>query len=479
MSDNFDPKQEAELRGYLHATIRPPRTPDRIRLRIESMDAAVIPAARPMPALPAWLRHRAPALRTAGAVGLTIVLVAGLVVVWQSRPSVSTTPASAATATPSQVDSISTGTDLASGVISDGGGFVYVEGYGLRVTTDYGSNWSEARQVPVSDSVEDHLWDVETLEFYLARRGWMLGVTNGPGGSEITSYRTIDGGVSWQASHVASWPAESSSSGSHPRIGGAQHFVDAKRGWVVFGPDQAAAGDQSCRRFSTADGGVTWTGPETVLCAGPSTFIHWTSEDLGYIGPDASASGGKLWTTVDGGWTWHSGSLPGVGPSENARTLLVVEDGAGRLNALVRIGQGHGIVGLASGESAMASMFESADDGRTWSKTQDIAGPRAFTLAEPTLPPSYRFESMQALTSTDWVATFRMSSANGPLTVLETWNGESWTGWNNAYIPSNGETLWWSSQMGFNVAAEPYCCGDAPAIYVTSDSGRDWNREPF
>jgi photosystem II stability/assembly factor-like uncharacterized protein len=77
-------------------------------------------------------------------------------------------------------------------------------------------------------------------------------------------------------------------------------FIDGSHGW-------AAGGDALLR---TTDGGAAWT-PLAEPCAGELASIHFVSASLGYAvvartggGPYASAVGGSLARTTDGGVTW-------------------------------------------------------------------------------------------------------------------------------------------------------------------------------
>ena len=147
MSDNeFDRDFETELRAKLRQSIIPPATPEYVRDAVEGLAALAAAESggrrtfgtRPLHSF--WLRGAA---ATAVIVAAIVALIAASVL-WPSAQVATSGP----TLTP--------GTILDLDVTADGGGFVYTEGDGLRVTADRGATWSEARQVPPGDSAQDH-----------------------------------------------------------------------------------------------------------------------------------------------------------------------------------------------------------------------------------------------------------------------------------------------------------------------------------
>jgi hypothetical protein len=296
----------------------------------------------------------------------------------------------------------------------------------LRVTQDGGATWSEPRKAPPN---------AFQAQFVDASHGWALtqgfGPATGARSMSATVWRTSDGGASWQNSAVDVGPLSGDTSET---FGSAQfHFRDSLHGelFVVYGPADAigkAAASSSaaviCDRFSTSDGGATWSEPMAAPCLSGVTF---PDASFGYA-TDALKSQG-LYITTDGGQTWASGTLPSsadgslgslspqslerasdgtlralINPGNPGQaTAFVVSDDGGKTwttagtpegfpsnsGLVVALGQGHWLAfDNSSGDpSGATAVWGSGDDGLTWAQLE-AKGPAGAALAADFVSPT-------------------------------------------------------------------------------------------
>jgi photosystem II stability/assembly factor-like uncharacterized protein len=142
------------------------------------------------------------------------------------------------------------------------------------------------------------------VQFVSARQGWVAGA------GQILA--TSDGGRTWQPQY------------SGPASLYQVDFISASRGWAVG----------SNAVLTTTDGGKVWTSlPEP--CA-PIRSVHFVTPDLGWAvaggsgvrldgGVPATATGGVLLTTTDGGRSWQS--VPGAPASAETVCFSSPSDG--------------------------------------------------------------------------------------------------------------------------------------------------------
>jgi photosystem II stability/assembly factor-like uncharacterized protein len=142
------------------------------------------------------------------------------------------------------------------------------------------------------------------VEFASAQQGWVAG------SGQILA--TSDGGQTWQAQY--SGPAKLDQ----------VDFIDAAHGWAV-GPNAV---------LTTSDGGKTWTSlPEPCT---PLRSVHFVTPELGYAiaggsgvrldaGVPATAAGGVLLATTDGGRSWQQ--VPGAPASAETVCFASPSDG--------------------------------------------------------------------------------------------------------------------------------------------------------
>jgi photosystem II stability/assembly factor-like uncharacterized protein len=460
---DFDRELEAIVREELRRSIVPPATPDYIRDCVDDIAAAATAAPRhhliPLPGAGA-MKVRA----LAAAVVIGALIVAGLC--WHGAQ-----PAPA-TGTPgfSPVSTSSPGTVLHLSLTPDGAGFVYIDGDGLRVTTDRGASWSEARQIPASDSAQDHIWDAGSLDFVDAQHGWMIGVTNGAQGSQVTVYRTGDGGRTWQPALITSLPPDGSptADGSPALAGsfvaGQDHFRDALHGWVVIGR-VVNSGVVDCQVYETGDGGLTWSGPTSSACIGLSPEVTWVTAALGYFVPPWAQN--SVSVTQDGGQSWSTQGMPGTW----ARVMpeLLEGDESGHLTIVATEAEWRG------GQPPY-EVLDSTDGGASWSKAYDMTVPNGF-------------DEVSALGAEHWIAT--VDNANGcapggslcsPYAargLMETMDGGRT--WSVASDSVPGAPYWWDTEHAVAVGDLQPCsdpnassCVSDRTVFVTVDGGATW-----
>ena len=189
----------------------------------------------------------------------------------------------------------------------------YGDGYSDRVlrTTDGGHSWKVVTPPGVALSVGSVVKAGAFIDrdhaAVTVRRAY-IGVYDGDvGTSQLVTYRTADGGATWQIGTPAAAPA----------VLGFQimtSFVDPLNGWLLY-TDQKR-GDVLYR---TNDGGMHWvllaTNPPPIGGSGAYCFnwcrVQFASLTRGWIGSDnPAANQSGLFVTGDGGRTWKPQSLP-------------------------------------------------------------------------------------------------------------------------------------------------------------------------
>ena len=179
-------------------------------------------------------------------------------------------------------------------------------------TTDGGSHWDDVTPT----SARAGTWITYFLD---AGNAWLASSVQPGSGSpdfSVATYRTADGGRSWQSiGQVAAdqgWPTS-------------MDFVDRAHGWLFMNLG-FAAGSQGVAFYSTTDGGATWTkvseadtsgnpGHLPLSCnKGAPAFINSAT---GWTPGACSAGGGPFfYVTHDGGRTWNNAGIsmpPGYG----------------------------------------------------------------------------------------------------------------------------------------------------------------------
>ena len=338
----------------------------------------------------------------------------------------------------------------------------------LRWTEDGGKTWSEPRPMPLP------LTEIAMggVQFVDASHGWTSSYVEQPmpdaaaatststSTITVTVWRTSDGGLSWQSSTIPFGTLKASGF-----FEGSVHFRDPLNGeaFDIRGPAldptsglaaPSSAGEWTCERFSTSDGGVTWSTPKPMSCLANIRFVDSL---LGYAYDWFGTP--VLYVTVDGGQTWTTGTLP-PNARPNAGMLLVWRSGA-TLHALV--------YWWADGTS-MSAIVASDDGGRTWT----LAGtPFSYVLMNNGYglalgPPMAAMDDHQLLTSTwsyDDKATLLFKSRDSGLT----WKQVAYTGLAGDikdFDFLNASDGWAATNTMDTVAA----------LWATTDGGATWTR---
>ena len=461
----LDEALEAEVRSVLRRTILTPPTPEYVRYRVEAMDADSIPTRRGILQwleTPGWTRHRHFALRAGLTLALAlVVMVAAGGLLWK----IGQTPSPAASL-PAGVSVWSPGRILNWDVTANGAGFVYVDGKGLFVTADRGASWSGPRQIPGSDSAQDHYWDATTMDFVDAQHGWLTSITNDATGSRVVEYRTADGGRTWQAS-----PIETLSEPASPEAfaRAQQHFTDALHGRLILA--RVGVATSPCELWSTSDGGATWTGPGSGSCIGLTPTVTWMTRTLGYANANPSQDA-TVYTSENGGIDWRAGGLGGTWARPEPQ--LLISDGD-RLTLVARE--------AASGVLPDV-VLTSSNGGYSWNRDHEVSAPTSIL-------------AYSAIDTQHWVAIVMNATPSGPCpsnattcvqeavnSIVETRDGGiSWTSLGSQSFYGAWGLRWWDAQHGFILAGAAPCadasgssCDANRGIFITSDGGRTWHQ---
>jgi len=144
---------------------------------------------------------------------------------------------------------------------------------GIYKTTDSGNSWN------LSYQDENHF---SSVEFINENLGWVFGYT--AVSNDIYQYKTVDGGLTWYKTFIASNLYE-------PKI----EMLNDLTGFIISGP----------KIFKTTNGGDNWIVVYEDLVPGHSFWDISFSDDLnGYAG------GVGLISTSDGGATWNKNIMP-------------------------------------------------------------------------------------------------------------------------------------------------------------------------
>jgi len=324
-------------------------------------------------------RRRFPLVRDLAVAAMLLVFVAALVIGFRglraARLLAPVGPAPIVSISPSKMVSPTTGWAFT--------------GDRLVRTTDGGVQWVDVSPPSLPDRVP-----VDTSAYFLdARHAWITETTGGSGFS-LVSFRTSDGGRTWQQGARVGAPG-AGGDGVSPQL----YFIDALHGWLLL-RGESTAGQPSPTLYSSSDGGLRWT----LTSSNPGSPLGCTAWQMAF----ASASTGWLTTTCpstqvepsllmtqDGGITWHVQPLPlttskvicpcSLDPPvffNHARGILVVHGSPGAL-LVTSDGGSSWTARSLPGDDQMEVDFADADHG--WA----IAGPSAqlvknpFSLTEP------------------------------------------------------------------------------------------------
>jgi photosystem II stability/assembly factor-like uncharacterized protein len=148
------------------------------------------------------------------------------------------------------------------------GGYVFV-------SNDGGASWTAQEEGTATSE------DLHAVHFANDKVGYAVGAND-------VVIRTVDGGFSW-----ATTDADPGASSTNRTV----FTLDAQRAWV---------GTLNGRLYYTEDAGATWTQRRfSGDNAGQVRDIRFVNELIGFMIHDTAAPVGRVFTTVDGGYTWE------------------------------------------------------------------------------------------------------------------------------------------------------------------------------
>ena len=202
--------------------------------------------------------------------------------------------------------------------------------------------------------------DLLTAFFLDPRTGWLVAADLPGDGrpTELTAFRTVDGGTTWQRSTMGSASVQQSEDGTGPMN---LSFIDGRHGWLRVTsrlPGQRAE-EETGTLLRTSNGGRTW---ERLPDAPTPGSIRFVTRQRGW-----QAWLDALWETRDGGRTWVAVPSLAAGRGQGGRLEFaglptIFANGAGFVPVL-RYRRDPGLV-LEGG------FAETRDGGTTWSATR-------------------------------------------------------------------------------------------------------------
>jgi photosystem II stability/assembly factor-like uncharacterized protein len=333
-------------------------------------------------------------------------------------------------------------------------------------TTDGGLHWTDVTPKGVGPNFDDYYLD--------AVHAWVNDWT-GTGPYQLTTYRTADGGRTWQRGTALTFDA----------VGLADYqfyFLDPDHGWLLVSTRQTTNGVYADTVYRTVDGGLHWTiGAVHAAPPGwtsPTKFYcyEWCNQ-MAFISPMTGwlsiyqltpPVGHALLVTHDGGITWKQQALPRTNVTcpcfansfvvfDDLRAMFLVSGPySGAVSSAVALtydgGQSWVVRSLPGETQAVVGFYDLANG---WA----IAGSRAnmdypqppASITSPTLPlPLYRTADGGAtwkLVPTD----LQLQSAAGRI----------------------GSLYFVDDEVGFAVRQTP--TNGSSQLLKTIDGGRTWN----
>lgn len=183
--------------------------------------------------------------------------------------------------------------------------------------------------------------DATSVSFLSPVQGWVSGFAPVTAGGQVPSNievaHTSDGGLSWSGVVIVATVQERA---PQPRI----DFEDALHGWIS-GPGI----------FETQDGGQTWKSANVAGLGTGSAGLSRTTSSQAFIYQAKDGSPPSLDETTDGGSAWRAVTNPCSNPSN----VLLSASNASNLWAVCASQGGAGIAGK--------SVYTSVDGGSSWS----------------------------------------------------------------------------------------------------------------
>jgi photosystem II stability/assembly factor-like uncharacterized protein len=153
----------------------------------------------------------------------------------------------------------------------------------VLASTDSGRTWSP---VTTRDSLGSTAeGSVTQVQFVDASHGWLVG--------SFLSFRTENGGATWEASQIAGSP------GPEDELFAEARFIDSETGWLFT---------QGKTVYRTVDGARTWTGGKVRLAGEEIEDLFFINREKGWL--CTGTRGGAIYATADGGKTWKRQQMP-------------------------------------------------------------------------------------------------------------------------------------------------------------------------
>jgi photosystem II stability/assembly factor-like uncharacterized protein len=334
---------------------------------------------------------------------------------------------------------------------------------GVFRTIDCGATWADVTPA----QLRGHL-GIITLTAVDADDAWVVAWDQNGTPTTAETWRTSDGGASWQRTDVSIRPE------GDPTI----FFLDRVHGWLGIPVAGLSAGNFQARLFSTADGGASWTPVRGELAGGtvPVAGVMFIDAEHGWGVPDA-AQGGDLYGTNDGGHSWKPAVIPApdgfTGPRQPVGLPIFADARNGVLP--VRLGTATNAFPVAGlGGTVRLDLYATHDGGGRWTPTtplSDVPAASAFAI----LP------SVGVLSASQWIvateATLYITGDAGT-----TWQATPST---MGLPPSRGASYptitlvasAFPSKQAWWVVYEPLGCVEGCDLYGilrTADAGRTW-----
>jgi photosystem II stability/assembly factor-like uncharacterized protein len=238
--------------------------------------------------------------------------------------------------------------------IADGVGWAAGQSHVLW-TRDNGQQWTNITPAALGSG------RIERVVFRTEREGWIVSLSEaGATGSDLTVWRTQDGGASWTSHVAASLP-----DGGTPL---AIEFADATTGWVMV-QLPSSSNFSTGLLLATSDGGQSWKALPAPPIGGA---IHFTSRSNGWLA--GGPAGDQLYVTRDGGQRW---ARQVVSPPAGA------EIGSGAIYQLPKFTtDANGVlpVVFTGAKSSLLATYVTSDAGATWHSKTLVSLPAAADL---------------------------------------------------------------------------------------------------
>jgi len=350
-----------------------------------------------------------------------------------------------------------------------------VESMGILRTADGGRTWTDVSP----PSVQNRTW--HHGEFFLdPTRAWVAEVSRTASAcvSQITTYRTSDGGRTWQQGGAVPVKTEKPTDDIFNVCCSGKYldFVDPQHGWLLVVSPPNASGTPGIMvtpttLYSTADGGLHWnlvtTNPGSsalnpIAACRPNSYslgsMKFTSATTGSLMVGCPAQ--TLLTTQDGGATWRPQQLPDCGQCYLSQPTFFDST--------------HAIV--TSQQSAV--MLATTDGGANWAQYQLPAGAsRHFSFTDANH--GWLVSIEQLPTSYD-TAVYRTTDGGRSWSLLGRPGFATSTSQKNTYYPIYA-VQFVDANIGFAALGplsgpqvSPDNFGPQFQLFGTEDGGRSW-----